>query len=142
MGISLGMTRNHKEIRCSNDSGFTLIELMVVIGIIAVLAALALTILTSSRRMAQEITAKHDLKEFVQAQHAYHLQYGSYKGAAGDVVSGDPAVASTLALKTFEPSPQVVITLNSVDPLLTASGTHTNTKTVWLYRQDTGEITK
>ena len=136
------MTQKHKGITFRSDSGFTLIELMVVIGIIAILAALSLTILTSSRRMAQEITAKHDLKKFVQAQDAYHLEYGSYKGAAGDVVSGDPAVASTLSLRTFEPSPQVVITLNTVDPILTASAIHTNTKTVWLYRQDTGEITK
>jgi len=49
---------------------------------------------------------------------------------------------ATLSLKAFTPSPQVVITLISVDPIFKASATHTNTETVWQYRQDTGEITK
>jgi type II secretory pathway pseudopilin PulG len=114
---------------------------MVVIAIIAILAGIALAVLSNSRRMAQEITAKHDLKKFVMAQNAYHLENESFKGAAGDIFSGDPSVA-TLSLKAFTPSPQVVITLISVDPIFEASATHTNTETVWQYRQDTGEITK
>jgi len=141
--------KRRKEIMFRSDRGFTLIELMVVIAIIAILAGIALAVLSNSRRMAQEITAKHDLKKFakhdlkkfVMAQNAYHLENESFKGAAGDIFSGDPSVA-TLSLKAFTPSPQVVITLISVDPIFKASATHTNTETVWQYRQDTGEITK
>jgi prepilin-type N-terminal cleavage/methylation domain-containing protein len=133
--------KRRKEIMFRSDRGFTLIELMVVIAIIAILAGIALAVLSNSRRMAQEITAKHDLKKFVIAQNAYHLENESFKGAAGDIFSGDPSVA-TLSLKAFTPSPQVVITLISVDPIFEASATHTNTETVWQYRQDTGEITK
>jgi prepilin-type N-terminal cleavage/methylation domain-containing protein len=133
--------KRRKEIMFRSDRGFTLIELMVVIAIIAILAGIALAVLSNSRRMAQEITAKHDLKKFVMAQNAYHLENESFKGAAGDIFSGDPSVA-TLSLKAFTPSPQVVITLISVDPIFEASATHTNTETVWQYRQDTGEITK
>ena len=126
----------------NNDKGFTLIELIVVIAIIAILAAIAVGILSSSRRMAQEVTAKHDLKKFVQAEDAYSLEYGSYKGAAGDIISGDPDVPSTIDLQAFQPSAQVVITINSIAPIFTASATHTATGTVWQYRHDTGEITK
>ncbi len=125
-----------------NDTGFTLIELIVVIAIIAILAAIAVGILSSSRRMAQEVTAKHDLKKFVQAEDAYYLEYGSYKGVAGDVISGDPNVPSSIDLQAFRPSAQVVITINSIAPIFTASATHTTTGTVWQYRHDTGEITK
>jgi len=132
--------KKRKEIMFRGDKGFTLIELMVVIAIIAILAGIALAVLSNSRRMAQEITAKNDLKKFVMAQNAYHLENESFKGAAGDIFSGDPSVA-TLSLKAFTPSPQVVITLNSVDPF-TASATHTSTETIWQYHQDTGEITK
>ena len=92
--------------------------------------------------MAREVTAKHDLKKFAQAQDAYYLEYGSYKGAAGDVISGDPSVPSTISLQAFTPSTQVVITINSIDPIFTASATYTATGTVWQYRHDTGEITK
>ncbi len=133
--------KRRKEIMFRSDRGFTLIELMVVIAIIAILAGIALAVLSNSRRMAREITAKHDLKKFVIAQNAYHLENESFKGAAGDIFSGDPSVA-TLSLKAFTPSPQVVITLDSVDPIFIASATHTSTETVWQYRQDTGEITK
>jgi len=54
--------KKRKEIMFRGDKGFTLIELMVVIAIIAILAGIALAVLSNSRRMAQEITAKHDLK--------------------------------------------------------------------------------
>lgn len=125
-----------------DNRGFTLIELMVVISIIAILSGIAIAILSSSRKMAQEVTAKHDLNKFVQVQDAYNLEHGSFKGTAGDIISGDPSVPSTLSLTAFRPSPQVVITINSVDPLFTVSATHTTTGTVWHYRHDTGEITK
>lgn len=134
--------KKRKEIMFRGNRGFTLIELMIVISIIAILAGIAMAILSSSRKMAQEITAKHDLKKFVQAQDAYNLEHGNFKGAAGDIISGDPSVPSTLSFQTFRPSPQVVITIDSVDPLFTASATHTTTGTVWRYRHDTGEITK
>ena len=136
------ITKKHKEIVTGGDTGFTLIELVVVIAIIAIIGAIAITILIRSRRMAEEITAKHDLNNFVQIQNTYNLEHGSFKGTAGDVVSGDASVPSTLALEGFTPSPQVVVTINSVDPLLVVSATHRNTNTVWQYRQDTGQITK
>ena len=137
-----GFGKQRKKIISRDHKGFTLIELMVVISIITILAGIALSILYNSRRMAREITAKHDLKKFVQAQDAYHLENGSFKGAVGDIISGDPSVSSTLSLDTFTPSSQVVITIISVDPLFTASATHTNTVAVWQYRHDTGKITK
>ena len=124
------------------SKGFTLIELVVVISIIGILAGIAVTILFSSRKMAQEITAKHDLKMFVETEDAYYLEYGSFKGAAGDIISGDPSVPSTISLQGFIPSSQVVITINAIDPVFTASATHTNTERVWQYRHDTGEITR
>jgi len=125
-----------------NDKGFTLIELVVVITIIAILVAIAVGILSNSRRMAQEVTAKHDLKKFVQAEDAYYLEYGSYNGVAGDIISGDPDVPPTISFQAFKPSPQVVITINAIDPVFTASATYAGTGIVWQYRHDTGEITK
>lgn len=61
-------------------SGFTLLELLVVIGIIAVLSALALSALSAVRRQAQSVVCRSNLRQISTAMTAYVVDTGYYPG--------------------------------------------------------------
>jgi len=74
------------EKRCAN-AGFTLVELMVTIGILLLLAGLMLGGLEAARGKAKKTRARSEIAQIVTAWTAY---YGDYKrfpdvGAGGDV---------------------------------------------------------
>ncbi len=61
-----------------NRKGFTLIEMMIVIAIIAVLAAVALPNMLGARKAAAEKSAMSELKTLGTAAEAYYIREGSY----------------------------------------------------------------
>ena len=69
----------HEAIR--QRCGFTLIELMIVVAIIAIIVSIALPNLLRSRMMANESAAIHDIRTIDSAQVSYnaaHLRYASF----------------------------------------------------------------
>ena len=63
--------------------GFTLIELIVVIGIIAILATLGLTTFGGIQKKARDAKRKGDLKDMQTALAQYYADNGSYPPTAG-----------------------------------------------------------
>jgi type IV pilus assembly protein PilA len=82
--------RNNRRRR---TSGFSLIELLIVIAIILIILAVALPKLTSARRYAQEMAAKAAIKAVQSAQTLYYSQYGVYATSLQQL--GPPASGST-----------------------------------------------
>lgn len=64
--------------------GFTLIELMVVIAIIAVLIGLSVPVYQSVQTSAKKTQAKNDLVQIVTAVNAFYTEYGRYPTAAAN----------------------------------------------------------
>ena len=73
-------------------AGFTLIELMIVIAIILIIAAIAVPKLSSQRQNAQEMAAIQQIRSIHQAQLQYYGQFGRYAANLGEL--GPPASGS------------------------------------------------
>ena len=58
--------------------GFTLIELMVVVAVVAIVASLAIPGFTAARKRANETSAISALKNFITAQSQYRTKNGTF----------------------------------------------------------------
>lgn len=75
--------------------GFTLVELLVVIGIIGILASTVVVNVSRSRNRARDARRRADLKTLQTALEAYNDENGSYPTTVGAWVSGIPALTPT-----------------------------------------------
>ena len=83
------------------DEGFTLIELMIVIAIIGILAAIAIPQFSSYRQRAFNSAAMSDLKNAATAQEAYYADKKRYAASAVSLVEGyGIAVSENVSLAT------------------------------------------
>lgn len=79
-------------MRTGNKKGFTLIELMIVVVIIGILAALAIPRFMRSTTKAKQSEAKQLLKQVYTMQHAYRQEFNAYC-LAGAVASAGAGAA-------------------------------------------------
>jgi type II secretion system protein G len=91
-----------------NQGGFTIVELLVVIVVIAILVALTLPNLFGLQRRARDDTRKNDLKNIQQALETFYNDNNSYPAALADLgadyinaVPNDPQGGAY----TFTPAP-------------------------------------
>ena len=71
--------------RRETSAGFTLVELMAVMVIIAILSAMILGIAAYAKRAANEARAKGEIEKLQVAAQEYMMKYGSYPGNSTDV---------------------------------------------------------
>ena len=64
--------------RCRKNQAFTLVEILIVVGIISLLAAIAIPNLISMRRSANEVAAKSNLRSLADATETASTSLGHY----------------------------------------------------------------
>jgi type IV pilus assembly protein PilA len=72
--------------KMKNQKGFTLIELMIVIAIIGILAAIAIPQFSAYRRRSYNSAAQSDLKNATTAQEAYFVDEQTYATAVASLI--------------------------------------------------------
>jgi prepilin-type N-terminal cleavage/methylation domain-containing protein len=71
-----------------NSSGFSLLELLIVIAMLGIISAIAVPSLIASRRAANETSALAELKSFMNADHEYFSVYGSFTSPNNLYING------------------------------------------------------
>lgn len=108
--------------------GFTLIELMIVVAIIGILAAIAIPQFASYRQRAQDSAAQSALKNLATAQEDYYVQNETYAQALG-------------SLSTYTPDTNVSLNLTSGDATSwAATASHKSSTNTFTWRSANGGL--
>lgn len=91
-------TKTTMKERFSNEKGFTLVELLIVVIILAVLAAIVVPQFSSSTAEAKEAALDTTLTEMRNAIEIYYHQHGSVYPGANVATGGTPVGAANTAL--------------------------------------------
>jgi type IV pilus assembly protein PilA len=117
------------------DEGFTLIELMVVVLIIAILLAIAIPTFLGARNTANARAAQSSLRNALTAEQTYFTNNNQVFGTATQVASIEPNLKFTAsAPSTTSPNPNLVtVTLMSTNNqvYLQTAGNDGKCYTVW-----------
>jgi|WetSurSiteA1Bulk_404760.scaffolds.fasta_scaffold57512_1 type IV pilus assembly protein PilA len=96
-----------------NEKGFTLIELMIVIAIIGILAAIAIPQFNAYRARSYNASAVSDLRNIETACEAYYVDYNNYPPTGSDPVAGAANLTQSYGYSPSKGVTGAIITRNA-----------------------------
>jgi prepilin-type N-terminal cleavage/methylation domain-containing protein len=78
----------------TRQGGFTLLELMIVVALIVIIAAVAIPSLTEAKINAHEASAVQSIRAIAQAEVQYQATYGGFADALSNLGGADPCTKS------------------------------------------------
>ena len=110
------------------NKGFTLLELLVAIGIIGILASLAIIQYVTYKQRAFDARALSDMRNAMSAQEAYFATHETFKDSLSQLEGFDTA------------SPSVTVVLDNFGDRWEGSSYHPQGSKTFCYDSDTTEI--
>lgn len=104
--------------------GFTIVELLIVVVVIAILAAVSMVAYTNIQNRAYDSAIQNDLSEFAKKIKLVAVDAGSYP-AGGATRSGGVSTGNSVVFPGFTFSPTKTAYLTTVDNLYYCTGTET-----------------
>mgnify|MGYP001605229432 FL=1 len=115
-----------KNLSQKSSKGFTLVEIMIVVVIIGLLAAMAIPAFQKVRASSQEKAIINNLRQLPSAAQQYFLENGVTTAAYTSLV-GQTAYIKTINIVAGETYPA---TLNQTDTVVEATGTNVANKPI------------
>jgi prepilin-type N-terminal cleavage/methylation domain-containing protein len=134
--------------KINNPKGFTLIELMIVVVIISILAAMAIPRFMRASVKAKQSEAKANLKQIYTMEHAYRQEKDSYYPGDGSTVVTQPGESiGPLSIEIMFPAFYSYAITGNVNTFTAVAGSKSSsgldddpTQDVWTINQE-GVIT-
>jgi len=98
-----GAVTKNNPIRKTGSNGFSLIELLIVVAIILIIAAIAIPNLLRSRQSANQASAVANIRTISTASVSYWVTYGNGYPPSLDAIGGTGAVANCNSAALIDP---------------------------------------